>query len=153
VSGSWVYVYPTPSPTNTPVSANCTSDGYCITNLAASTTSIPAGNQVTLTASTNQNIGPSPWLLEIEDNNGNLVAACGTGTTCQATVSEPYGITVRYTAYLGGAQSSTVAVTWTGATPTPTTTNTPTAANRHHRYSDILHGEWAAQRAGRRGLG
>jgi hypothetical protein len=129
VSGSWVYVYPTPSPTNTPVSANCTSDGYCITNLAASTTSIPAGNQVTLTASTNQNIGPSPWLLEIEDNNGNLVAACGTGTTCQATVSEPYGITVRYTAYLGGAQSSTVAVTWTGATPTPTTTNTPTATN------------------------
>jgi len=57
--------------------------------LAASPTTVPVGAASTLTATTSQNIGLSPFWIEIFDvTTGTNVALCGSGTTCRATVSQ-----------------------------------------------------------------
>jgi hypothetical protein len=69
--------------------------------LAASQATVPVGASSTLTATTSQDIGPSPFWTEIFDMTTHTrVAVCGYGTTCSATVSQPAAATHEYVAYL-----------------------------------------------------
>jgi hypothetical protein len=69
--------------------------------LAASPATVAVGATSTLTATTSQNIGPSPFWTEIFDTTtGTMIAACGYGTTCTATITQPAATTHAYIAYL-----------------------------------------------------
>lgn len=51
---------------------------------------ISFGN-ATATATVNQNVGPTPYWIEIFNENGTRLAVCGSGTTCSATFSPAFG--------------------------------------------------------------
>ncbi|MGD0066299.1 MAG: hypothetical protein ABSB76_22995 [Streptosporangiaceae bacterium] len=69
--------------------------------LAASQPTVPVGGVSTLTATTSQDIGPSPFWTEIFDmTTGTRVMDCGSGTTCSVSVSEAAATTHEYVAYL-----------------------------------------------------
>lgn len=69
--------------------------------LTASQATVPTGTTSTLTATTSQDIGPSPFWTEIFDTTtGTTIAACGYGTTCTATISQNTPTTHEYIAYL-----------------------------------------------------
>jgi hypothetical protein len=69
--------------------------------LAASQATVPVGAASTLTATTSQDIGPSPFWTEIFDvTTGTRIAVCGYGTVCSATVSQAAATTHSYIAYL-----------------------------------------------------
>ena len=71
--------------------------------LAASQATVPVGAASTLTATTSQDIGPSPFWTEIFDvTTGARIAVCGYGTMCSATVSQTAATTHEYIAYLSG---------------------------------------------------
>ncbi|HZU73388.1 MAG TPA: IPT/TIG domain-containing protein [Acidimicrobiales bacterium] len=95
-------------------------NGFSVT-LAASTTSPAPGATVTLTATANQDVGPTAYGMSIVDaSTGALVVHTGSGSTVSATVIQPSGVTQqRYVAQIdtqGGppltAVSSPVVVTW-----------------------------------------
>jgi len=91
--------------------------------LSASNTAPPAGTSVTLTATANQDVGPTPYFIEIYDlgNNGALVNdACGTGTTCQVSVSNQVPTCDTYQAYVAD-YSSTAPPSGIQATSSPVT--------------------------------
>lgn len=95
--------------------------------LAPSATQVPVGQSVTLTATTNQQLGPTPYWLLIENGSGSVLASCGSGTTCSATETEVTASTQTYTALVadyGGsnvqATSAPVSVTWYQPVPAPT---------------------------------
>jgi hypothetical protein len=90
-------------------------------SLSASATSVAGGSPVTLSASTNgYDVGPTPYYIVIETTSGTVLANCGTGSTCAATVSAPGGTTAHYLAEISGsdgtapieATSGTVTVSW-----------------------------------------
>jgi len=129
---------PVPAATNTPAAgANCTSDNVCLTSFTASASSVPVNTNVTLTANTSTDVGPTPYYILIVDETGAILTSCSSGTSCTATVTSSTAATHRYTAYLSGsatsnsnnAHSGTVAVSWTSAsaTATPTKPALPTA--------------------------
>jgi hypothetical protein len=71
--------------------------------LAASQATVPVGTASTLTATTSQDIGPSPFWTGIYDvTTGTRIAVCGYGTTCSAAVSQAAATTHEYIAYLAG---------------------------------------------------
>jgi kumamolisin len=120
--------------TNTPASA-CAGDGTCLTGLSASATSVPVNSNVILTATTNTDVGPTVWYIDIVDQTGTVIQSCGTGSSCAVTVSAGTATSRTYTAWLstsptdlagGGPRSNSVTVTWTGGA-TATATNTPNA--------------------------
>jgi len=132
----------TPAPgataTNTPASgANCTSDNVCLTSFTASASSAPVNTNVTLTANTSADVGPTPYYILIVDETGTILTSCSSGASCSTTVTSAVAATHQYTAYLSGsstsnsanARSSTVSVSWTSssASPTPTKPSLPTA--------------------------
>ena len=98
------------------------SSGWTV-SLAASNTSPSGGSSVTLSATANQDVGPTPYYIVIETSTGQVLANCGSGTTCSATVTNPGGTTASYVAKVSGsdgaspveATSSTVTVAWGGA--------------------------------------
>jgi len=48
------------------------------------------GHTITLTATTNTDVGPTPWFIEIYDySSTTLLQVCGGGTTCSVDVTEP----------------------------------------------------------------
>ncbi|HEY6277650.1 MAG TPA: hypothetical protein VIX86_15100 [Streptosporangiaceae bacterium] len=58
-------------------------------SLAASWSYPLAGQSVTLTATTNTDVGPTPYYITIySETTGAELAVCGSGTTCSATVSQ-----------------------------------------------------------------
>ncbi len=129
---------PVPAATNTPTSGgNCTSDNVCLTGLTASASTAPVNTNVTLTANTNTDVGPTPYYILIVDETGNILTSCASGATCSATVTSATAATHQYTAYLSGsassnsaaARSNTVSVSWTSGSPTatPTKPSLPTA--------------------------
>jgi PKD repeat protein len=141
----------TSTPTNTPTSgSNCATDStgtYCLTGLTASATSVGLNTNVTLTASTSADVGPSTYYILIVDQGGAILTSCASGTSCATTVSSSLAATHTYTAYLStspssntaNAQSSSVSVSWVGGatatatavatkTPVPTATKTPPPA-------------------------
>jgi len=129
---------PVPAATNTPTSGgNCTSDNVCLTGLTASASTAPVNTNVTLTANTNTDVGPTPYYILIVDETGAILTSCSSGATCSTTVTSAVAATHQYTAYLSGsassnsaaARSNTVSVSWTSGSPTatPTKPSLPTA--------------------------
>lgn len=76
--------------TSNPAFATWANTGY---RVSLTGTSASYG-QETLTATSNVNVGPTPYYIEIfNEDTGSLVAVCGSGTTCSGTVSLNYGET------------------------------------------------------------
>lgn len=83
------------------------------------------GLENTLTATTNWDIGPSPFWTAIYDHiTGTRLAVCGSSNTCSVSVAQSLPATHRYIAYLADnsaayppsaiqATSNTVYLTWT----------------------------------------
>jgi hypothetical protein len=76
-------------------------------SLSASETTLDFGDATTLTATANEDVGPTPYWIEIFDvSTGNLLAACGSGTTCTATsqvdapIPHTVSMTQEYVAYV-----------------------------------------------------
>jgi hypothetical protein len=99
-------------------------DGFSI-SLATSSAEPLAGGSVTLTATTNANVGPTPYYITIySETTGAELAICGTGTTCSATVEQNSPGTQDFEAFVGDdvagdgqpgfvvVSSSEVPVTW-----------------------------------------
>lgn len=94
--------------------------------LTASSTNLWPTQYSTLTATTNQDVGPTPYYLSIYDATaGSYIKICGTGTTCSVSVTHPTATTHSYRAYVSSyplvnppanqqAVSGTVSVTWRG---------------------------------------
>jgi hypothetical protein len=71
------------------------------TALSASSPTTGIGTSVTLTATTDQDIGPTPFFLYIwEHSTSTVLAACGFGTSCSVEVSQAEATTHEYRAYL-----------------------------------------------------
>ncbi len=83
----------------------------------------------TLSATANQDVGPTPYWISIFDTStgspGARVALCGSGTTCVATVTSPVPASRIYTAYVSlstapptgiQAQSASQWADWRGVT-------------------------------------
>jgi hypothetical protein len=93
--------------------------GYAAT-LAASTTSPTVGQSVTLTATANQDMGPTPYGMSIVDaSTGVVLVHIGSGTTASVVVSQSAAMTQRYVAQIdshGGppiqAMSTPIVITW-----------------------------------------
>ncbi len=70
--------------------------------LAASSTAPYVGTAVTLTATANTDVGPTPYYITIYDETtGAELAVCGTGITCSATVSESTTGSQQFEAFIG----------------------------------------------------
>jgi hypothetical protein len=76
-------------------------DGFAI-SLAASSPYEPVGQSVTLTATTNADVGPTPYYITIySETTGAELAVCGAGTTCSATVVQGTVGTQGFEAFVG----------------------------------------------------
>jgi hypothetical protein len=76
-------------------------NGFAI-SLAASSPYEPIGQPVTLTATTNTDVGPTPYYITIySETTGAELAICGAGTTCTATVSQSAPGTQAFEAFVG----------------------------------------------------
>jgi hypothetical protein len=82
---------------------------------------VPLNTTVLLTASTNSDVGPTSDYIDIVDQSGTILAHCGIGLSCTATVSASVATTVQYTAYLdqscfpgcgSDTQPATISVRW-----------------------------------------
>lgn len=94
--------------------------------LSASSTSLWPTQYTTLTATANQDVGPTPYYLSIYDQTAHsYVAICGFGTTCATSVTQATATTHSYQAYVSyyptanppsgvQATSGVVSVTWRG---------------------------------------
>lgn len=97
------------------------SNGYAVT-LSASTSSPSAGGYATLTATANQDIGPTPYGLSIVDAaTGTIIAHTGNGATVRVTITQPGATSRRYVAQIDKssapplqASSEPVFVAWGG---------------------------------------
>jgi hypothetical protein len=68
--------------------------------LSADPTTTTPGSSITLTATTSEDIGPSPQWVEIFDSTAQqFLIACGTGTSCSTTVSQAAATTHLFAAY------------------------------------------------------
>ncbi len=107
--------------------------------LSASSTSPSIGQSVTLNATANQQVGPTPNYIDILDQTTNQVLkACGTGITCSVWVTQTSATTHTYLtekpssstgATPFAATSSTVSVTWSGGPPPNLPTVTAVSPN------------------------
>ncbi|HEY7414055.1 MAG TPA: hypothetical protein VH593_02595 [Ktedonobacteraceae bacterium] len=83
------------------------------------------GQYVTITATTNADVGPTPYYISVYDQTSQTeLAICGTGTICSATVAQSSIGTHSYQAYVGDypalnsppgfvlVASSVVSVSW-----------------------------------------
>jgi hypothetical protein len=92
---------------------------YAVT-LAASSTSLAVGGTVTLTATANQDVGPTPYGLSIVNSTtGVVLTHVGSGTTTSVTVTETSPISQSFVGRIDSASgspivatSSPVTVTW-----------------------------------------
>jgi hypothetical protein len=99
-------------------------DGWSI-SLTASAAAVFDGQSVTFTATTNADVGPTPWFITIEDLSlPGPVEECLSGTTCSTTVSFDSPTTQVFQAFVGDlpqpsslptfilASSQTVSAEW-----------------------------------------
>lgn len=70
----------------------------CLGTLTASAYSALVNTNVTLSVSTDVNIGPTPWYVWITDETGALVKECGSGTVCSVSVSSSSPVVHTYSA-------------------------------------------------------
>jgi hypothetical protein len=76
-------------------------NGFAI-SLAASSAYPLIGQSVTLTATTNTDVGPTPYYITIySETTGAELAVCGSGTTCTATVTAATPGTQTFEAFVG----------------------------------------------------
>ena len=76
-------------------------NGFTV-SLAASTADPYVGTPVTLTATANTDVGPTPYYITIYDEStGAELAVCGSGITCSATVSELATGSHEFEAFIG----------------------------------------------------
>ena len=76
-------------------------NGFTV-SLAASSTDPYVGTAVTLTATANTDVGPTPYYITIYDETtGAELAVCGSGSTCSATVSEGSTGSQQFGAFIG----------------------------------------------------
>ena len=76
-------------------------------SLSASYSLLGVNESDTLTATTNQNVGPTPWYIEIFNQNTNvLVAICGSGTSCSVSVTQSNPENYSYIAYVAASSST-----------------------------------------------
>ena len=76
-------------------------NGFTV-SLAASSAAPYVGTAVTLTATANTDVGPTPYYITIYDETtGAELAVCGTGITCSATVSESSTGSQQFEAFIG----------------------------------------------------
>ena len=62
----------------------------------------PVGQPVTLTATANTDVGPTPYYITIDsETTGAELAVCGSGTTCTATVAQGLAGTQTFEAFVG----------------------------------------------------
>jgi hypothetical protein len=93
-------------------------------SLDASATSITTGTSVTLTATTNHDVGPTVWYITILDETGATVDSCGGGTQCAANVTSNTAVSHTYHAVIDrdgtiAATSNDVPVSWPEAVVVP----------------------------------
>lgn len=111
-----------PTATGTPVvGGGCASNGTCLTGLTASATSVPVNTASTLTATTNTDVGPTPWYIDIVDRYGTIYRSCASGSSCAVGLTARSALSDTFTAYLstssssiagGGPHSNSVTVSW-----------------------------------------
>jgi hypothetical protein len=76
-------------------------DGFAVF-LTASSPYAPIGQSVTLTATTNTDVGPTPYFISIySETTGAELAICASGTTCTATVAQGTPGTQTFEAFVG----------------------------------------------------
>lgn len=76
-------------------------DGFTV-SLAASSPDAALRQPVTLTATTNTDVGPTPYYITIySETTGAELATCGFGTTCTATVAQATPGTQNFEAFIG----------------------------------------------------
>ncbi|HKR81660.1 MAG TPA: hypothetical protein VJR27_01530 [Candidatus Saccharimonadales bacterium] len=109
--------------------------------LSASSTNLWPTQYSTLTATANQDVGPTPYYLSIYDvTAASYIKICGSGTTCSISVTQPTATTHSYRAYISSypttnppanqqAYSSTVTVTWHGVGVSLSASPTTVAVN------------------------
>ena len=106
-------------------------------SLSANPTPLPTGSATTLTAIANQNVGPTPYFINIVDmTTRTLLTSCGAGTSCTTTLTENQATTQTFQADVSSdgvfpsgstqANSPQTSVTWTAAAPTLTLAQTQT---------------------------
>src|SRR5260370_477082 len=120
--------------TNPPPSVQVTSNtvrvSWFTVSISANPTLLAPGGTTTLTATASQDVGPTPYYLEIFDHTtGAFLVACATGISCSTSVSQSAATTQNFIAYLSSystshppssqrATSNVVAVTWCSVTLT-----------------------------------
>lgn len=109
--------------------------------LSATSTNLWPTQYTTLTASTNQDVGPTPYYLSIYDVTTNsYIKICGAGTTCSISITHGTATTHTYRAYVSSypianppanqqAVSGNVAVTWKGVSVSLATNVSTTFVN------------------------
>lgn len=76
-------------------------DGFAV-SIAASSSDPLVGQSVILTATTNTDVGPTPYYITIySETTGTELAVCGTGTTCTAAVGQGLSGTQIFEAFVG----------------------------------------------------
>ena len=76
-------------------------DGFVV-SLAASSSYAALRQPVTLTATTNTDVGPTPYYLTIySETTGAKLATCGFGTTCTATAAQATPGAQTFEAFVG----------------------------------------------------
>ncbi len=110
-------------------------------NLNASSTSLWPTQYTTLTATANQNVGPTAYYISIYDQTANsFVKICGSGTACGVSVTQNTATTHTFKAYVSyypssnppssiQATSINVAVTWKSVSVSLTASPTTLAIN------------------------
>jgi hypothetical protein len=95
-SASW-------TPTNIQATSNYANVTWYAVSLSASPTSLVAWSWTTLTASATNDVGPTPYYLEIYDRNtGGRVANCASGWQCSVSIQQTGATTRTYVAYVAG---------------------------------------------------
>lgn len=121
-------------------------------SLSASDTDPLLGTPVTLTATANQDIASTAYYITIFNANGDLLESCGSGTTCEFTVSNQDAGDDTYTAYVsdisGGdvqATSNQVTVTWGSEITSPLQfVDRVAGANRYDTAGRLATSRWTA---------
>jgi hypothetical protein len=120
--------------TRTPAAAAAPAT-FTVTLTAGTPDLVPGGTTV-LTASSNQDVGPTPYFIEIFDfTTGAFLVECGFGATCSSSVTQSGSTVQDYVAYISGfgttfpppavqASSGVLVVSWL----TVTLTGGPTVA-------------------------
>lgn len=81
--------------------ANAGGNGFAI-SLSASAQYAWTGQSVTVTATTNADVGPTPYFISVYDETAGVeIAVCGEGTTCSGTVTEDSSTTHTFEAFVG----------------------------------------------------